>query len=152
MFMTNSIFLDSFILIEYAKNKKVKLLDTIMEDNSSSCYINETVVSEFYFQFLKLSISKAPATLHSSNSIRSVLDNNKNYLFINLFEFIPNNRSIIEKVPYFMSKYNLLPNDAIILATCKLHNITKIASHNSDFIFPCEAEGIELLREDYQVD
>ena len=55
-------------------------------------------------------------------------------------------------VSKLMSKYNLLPNDAVILATCKLNNITKIASHDSDFIIPCEAEGIELLREDYQVD
>jgi predicted nucleic acid-binding protein len=47
-----------------------------------------------------------------------------------------------------MSKYNLLPNDAIILATCKIHNITKLASHDSDFILPCKAEGIELLREE----
>jgi predicted nucleic acid-binding protein len=47
-----------------------------------------------------------------------------------------------------MVKYNLLPNDAIILATCKLHAITKLASHDRDFIIPCKAEGIELLRED----
>ena len=46
-----------------------------------------------------------------------------------------------------MAKYNLLTNDAIILATCKIHNITKLASHDSDFVNPCEGEGIELLRE-----
>ncbi len=97
--MNNRIFLDSSILIEYAKNKRVKLLDTLFDDNSSSCYINETVVSEFYFQFLKLCTNKAPATLHSSNSIKSVLENNKNHLFINLFEFLPGDRSIIERVP-----------------------------------------------------
>ncbi len=146
--MNNRIFLDSSILIEYAKNKRVKLLDTLFDDNSSSCYINETVVSEFYFQFLKLCTNKAPATLHSSNSIKSVLENNKNHLFINLFEFLPGDRSIIERVPQLMSKYNLLPNDAIILAACKIHNITKLASHDSDFVLPCQAEGIELLREE----
>ena len=51
-------------------------------------------------------------------------------------------------VPAFMITYNLLPNDAIILATCKIHGITQLASHDSDFILPCAAEGIELLRED----
>lgn len=90
--MTNSVLLDSSILIEYAKNKKVKLLDSLIKDNSSSCYINETIVSEFYFHFLKLSTNKAPATLKSSGSIESVLENNKNYLFINLFEFLQSNR------------------------------------------------------------
>jgi len=43
-----------------------------------------------------------------------------------------------------MSKYNLLQNDAIILATSKLHQ-TKLASHESDFIIPCKNENIELL-------
>ena len=51
-------------------------------------------------------------------------------------------------VSMFMANYNLLPNDAIILATCKLHGITQLASHDSDFIIPCQAEGIELLREE----
>ena len=50
-------------------------------------------------------------------------------------------------VPAFMITYNLLP-DAIILATCKIHGITQLASHDSDFILPCAAEGIDLLRED----
>jgi predicted nucleic acid-binding protein len=46
-----------------------------------------------------------------------------------------------------MSKYNLLPNDAIILATCKIHGITELASHDADFTIPCGEEGIELLIE-----
>ncbi len=146
--MTSSVLLDSSILIEYAKNKKVKLLDSLINDNSFSCYINETIVSEFYFQFLKLSTNKAPATLESSGLINLVLENNKNYLFINLFEFLLSDRSIIKRVPELMKRYNLLPNDAIILATCKIHNITKLASHDTDFIIPCKAEGIELLREE----
>jgi predicted nucleic acid-binding protein len=55
---------------------------------------------------------------------------------------------IIELVPILMSKYNLLPNDAIILATCKIHNITQLASHDKDFKTACDIEGITLLTED----
>lgn len=76
------------------------------------------------------------------------MENNKNYLLINVFEFLPGDRRLINEAPILMAKYNLLPNDAIILATCKLHNITKLALHDTDFIFPCQAEGIELLREE----
>ncbi len=54
---------------------------------------------------------------------------------------------IVEEAPELMSKYNLLPNDAIILATCKLYG-TKLASHDSDFIIPCREENIELIRDD----
>jgi predicted nucleic acid-binding protein len=55
------------------------------------------------------------------------------------------NRFLLE-APALMSKYNLLPNDAIILAACKFHKIG-LASHDSDFIIPCESENIELLRD-----
>jgi predicted nucleic acid-binding protein len=47
-----------------------------------------------------------------------------------------------------MAKYNLLSNDAIILATCKLHNIPNLASHDSDFEEACKGEGITLLKEE----
>ena len=32
-----------------------------------------------------------------------------------------------------MEKYKLLPNDALIVATCKHHGINKIATFDSDF-------------------
>lgn len=135
-------------LVEYVKNTEVKLLDSILANQSLSVYVNETIISEFYFHFLKISTGKAPATLQSLGRIGEVIESDKNYLLINVFEFLPNNRILINEVPFLMLKYNLLPNDAIILATCKIHNITKLASHDSDFILPCAAEGIEPLREE----
>lgn len=146
--MINRMLIDSSILVEYVKNIKVKLLDSLLSNPSFSCHINETIISEFYFHFLKLSTGKAPATLQSSGKINEVMESNKNYLLINVFEFLSNDRKLIAEVPILMQKYNLLPNDAIILATCKMHNITKLASHDTDFMIPCKAEGIELLREE----
>jgi predicted nucleic acid-binding protein len=64
------------------------------------------------------------------------------------FIFIEANSSITSVAPLLMSKYNLLSNDAIILATCKIHNITQLASHDKDFKTACESEGITLLTED----
>lgn len=45
----------------------------------------------------------------------------------------------------FMRMYNLLPNDALILATCKLQNISLFASLDSDFTIPCSSENIKLI-------
>ena len=147
--MINSrILLDTSILIEYIKNDKVKLLDSLMDDPTVSCYITETIISEFYFHFSKVSTGRAPATLKSLAKIKEVFETNNNYFLINVFEFLATDRTLINQVPIYMKKYNLLPNDAIILATCKLHGITQLASHDSDFIIPCQAEGIELLREE----
>jgi predicted nucleic acid-binding protein len=45
----------------------------------------------------------------------------------------------------FMKIYNLLPNDALILATCKLENIAILASYDTDFTKACLNEGIKLI-------
>lgn len=45
-----------------------------------------------------------------------------------------------------MGKYNLLPNDALILATCKLNGIERIASYDNDFVAACTGERIQLIR------
>ena len=63
------------------------------------------------------------------------------------FQFIEAGESALLLVPFYIAQYNLLPNDAIILATCKINNITKLASHDTDFIIPCQQEGIQLLIE-----
>ena len=40
---------------------------------------------------------------------------------------------VVEIASSLASKYNLLPNDALIAATCKHHSITKIATFDPDF-------------------
>jgi len=41
----------------------------------------------------------------------------------------------------------LLPNDALILATYKLHGITYLASYDNDFKVACAAGGIKLIQQ-----
>lgn len=41
-----------------------------------------------------------------------------------------------------METYGLLPNDAIILATCKFYGVKYLISFDSDFANACESEGI----------
>jgi uncharacterized protein len=45
----------------------------------------------------------------------------------------------------FMKKHNLLPNDAIILASCKVQDVKLLASYDSDFTKACLSEGIKLI-------
>ncbi len=44
-----------------------------------------------------------------------------------------------------MKKYNLLPNDAIILASCRENKIKVLASYDSDFKTVCKNENIVLI-------
>ena len=147
-FTINDVFIDSSILIECNKGNKVKLFVTLMANDIYRCYISETVVSEFLFHFLAHNGNKSPQSIHSSRKIAEVFSESKQFKLINTCSFLPTDKQIFTMVPMYMAKYNLLPNDAIILATCKLHGITQLASHDSDFIIPCQAEGIELLREE----
>jgi len=43
------------------------------------------------------------------------------------------NKDIFEITKEIISKYRLLPNDALIAATCKYYGIKKIATFDEDF-------------------
>ncbi len=126
-FTINDCFLDSSILIEFNKGSKIHLFNKLQSDPNITCYVNEAVVSEFLFYYLANNGSIAPQTLKSRNEIKDVFANYQQYQLIKLCRFISNDDRLFTTVPQLMSQYNLLPNDAIILATCKIHNITKLA-------------------------
>lgn len=145
--MTNKIFLDSSVLIEYLKGNQTNFYELLISNLSNTFFINDIVVSEYLYYILGFSTGVSPRTLQQKGKIKSTIESESKIInTINNFNFISANEKILVDAPRLMSKYNLLPNDAIILATCKLHQ-TKLASHDSDFIIPCENENIELLRD-----
>lgn len=148
MFTTNDFFIDSSVLIEFNKGNKLKLFSELLANDVFRCFVNETVLSEFLFHFLASNGNKSPQTLHESRQISNIFANSNQYKPIKTCHFIENDNRLYSIVPDLMAKYNLLPNDAIILATCKLHGITNLVSHDADFKEPCKAEGIELLKEE----
>ena len=145
--MSNRILIDSSLLIEYIKGNKILLLTNLLSDDENECYINETVVSEYLFHLLKITSNISPKSVQSSNKIRETLEKSGAYDLLQRFSFVITKENLVFLVPQYMKQYNLLPNDAIMLATCKMHNITKLASHDTDFIMPYQEEGIELLIE-----
>ena len=145
--MTSDVFIDSSILVEFIKGSKTQLLNSLIIQQQFVAYINETVVSEFLLYFLAVNGNAAPRTIKSAEKVAEIFEGYSNYTLIKHFAFLSNDENLFTLVPSFMAKYNLLPNDAIILATCKIHGITHLASHDADFILPCRQEGIELLTE-----
>ena len=148
MFMTNRIFVDSSVLIEPLQNRKVKFYKSLVLNHTFTCCINAIVVSEYLYKYIGLQNLGSPRTVQENNKISEAL---KPYLItrtLEEFQLLEINNEIINNVPEIMSRYNLLPNDAIILATCKIHNITQLASHDKDFAEACRAEGVKLLTEE----
>ncbi|MEP7142413.1 MAG: type II toxin-antitoxin system VapC family toxin [Ferruginibacter sp.] len=145
-FTINKVFVDSSLLIEAEKGNFTDFLHDLYFNSSILLCINDIVVSEFLFYFIGLQTGKAPLTIKEKNGISKIIEIYNEDEVLKNFECIPSTKEIISVVPDFMRKYNLLPNDAIILATCKINNISFLASHDSDFMLPCKEEGITLLK------
>lgn len=136
MFTINDFFIDSSVLIEYNKGNKLRIFSELLANDIFRCLVNETVLSEFLFHFLAYNGNKSPQTLHETKQIASVFATSSQYKLIKTCHFIENDKRLYSVVPGLMAKYNLLPNDAIILAICKLHGIPNPVSHDSDFEVP----------------
>jgi predicted nucleic acid-binding protein len=148
MFTTNKIFVDSSIFVEAIKGNKTDFYNNLISTVGNEYFINEVVLSEYLFYALAVYGGSSPQTLKERGVIPILINTDFRKPVLKYFSLLNNDVSFFTNVPDLMVKYNLLPNDAIILATCKLHAITKLASHDTDFIIPCKAEGIDLLRED----
>lgn len=144
--MTSRIILDSSILVEYTKRNKTELLDYLLQTRPGQLYINSTVLSEYTYHWLGNNGQKSPRTLQQTGMIGSLIEGNNQDEFLNLFTVLPSSNAIIPLYLRLMQQYNLLPNDALILAAAKLHDIPALASYDSDFEVACTGEGLRLVR------
>ena len=132
-------FIDSNIVIESLKKNYNEeafgileiLLSSISKSLGISCYINSIVESEVAFQI----IFKGKSEMNEEK-VKEIL------LAFKSLEIGENIRSLLWE---YIEKYNLRPNDAIILATCKHYNIPYLISLDNDFKEPCKEEGITLI-------
>lgn len=145
--MINKIFVDSSVLIEPLQNRKVEFYKNLVLNHLDACCINSIVVSEYLYKYIGLQNLGSPRQVQADKKIAKALQPYFISRILEEFTFIEVNNSISFIAPLLMSKYNLLPNDAIILATCKIHNVTQLASHDKDFKEACNSEGITLLTE-----
>ncbi|MBE8540167.1 PIN domain-containing protein [Geoglobus acetivorans] len=67
------------------------------------------------------------------------------FMLFEIFEELEINREIRNLAYRFVKKYGLLPNDALILATCRFYGIKYLISFDSDFERACKKEGIVLI-------
>lgn len=147
MSMTSRIVLNSSILVEYFKQNKIELLDFLLKAGSVELCINSTVLSEGAYHWLARKGDKAPRSLQQAEQIPKILRDNNPSDFLSQFTVLPSDNRIVSIYLNLMQRYNLLLNDALIIATAKLHGIPAIASHDPDFLPACQGESIQLVRE-----
>jgi predicted nucleic acid-binding protein len=144
--MSNKIFIDSSVLVEYRKGNHLPLLNALLADTASMLYISQAVVSEYLFHHLAMVGGKSPLAIKESRQVPEILVLRDPTPFLELFTWLPDEAAFLRPAVQFMATYNLLPNDALILAACKHHGIPAIASFDPDFAAPCQGEGIQLLQ------
>lgn len=139
-----NIFLDSGLLIEYEKQAQTELLEALLE-SEHQIFINPIVFSEYLYQLLGILGGRSPMSICESGKISETLSLHDTKTFISGFQILPIPDDALSLAVDFMKKHNLLPNDAIILASCKIQNVLVLASYDSDFFNACAAEGIRLV-------
>ena len=121
-------FLDSSVLIEYIRGKKTEFLEYLISKPGIELYINPIVCSEFIFHYLSLMSGRSPLTLKNSRKIKEILKKKKPIELIKQFGLLDINMEIVEIGYRMMEKYNLLPNDGFVLATCCFYKIDSLSS------------------------
>lgn len=67
-------------------------------------------------------------------------------LFLEQFQYLTDTPNLIPLSISLMKKYNLLPNDALIISVCKFYEIKFLASLDTDFHIVCSQENIHLIK------
>ncbi len=141
------VFLDSNIFIEHFKgNRKAgSLLGRVIGEE---LYINEVVYSEVAHIFIRTFSEKPYPDLKKNRELVSASGKKfveLIYPTLKLANFLEINREVVNISNFFIQKYGLLPDDALILATCKHYELDALASLDTDYEEACGGENITLI-------
>ena len=141
-----TLFIDSSLPVEHIKGTKGNddLLAYIMSFDFE-LVINSVVFSEVMFKFLTIHGEKSGLALKKGQAIGEILEGHDARKILKYFRFDNANDDPQDEALRLMQIYNLLPNDALILAHCINSKIPFVASYDSDFVIPCREEGITLI-------
>lgn len=140
------IFVDTSVLVEYMKGNNTEFYEKLLLSKHNGLYVNQVVYSEFVFYFIAFQTKKSPLSAKMANEVSVSFENLNPIDLLPSFIHLGHNVEIAEKATKYMQSYNLLPNDALILATCNYHNIDHIATFDTDFVVPCNNLGIKVIR------
>ncbi len=133
----NSVLLTANVIIRYFTGDEIakKFLEPVIYGGLNA-YINNIVFSEVIFIVIKLlSRKKAYELKESPETVKSILKTMDYQLqFVKeYFTELEVNDEIKEQAIKITRDYGLLPNDSLIVATCKHYSINTILTFDKDF-------------------
>lgn len=150
------IFIDANIFIRFFLGKMRLDLFEDMVEGKIQAHTSILVLEETNFKLLYLKTYEELGKVNQGMIKKNLRDNPKTYT--DIFEYLnfllelaeggvlriisPNN-NIMKHALELQKKYSLLPNDALISATCKFYGIKKIATFDKDF---SKVDFLEVFR------
>ena len=128
----NGVFIDSSVFLDFLEGKeKAK---TLLEEYSGleGC-INDIVFSEVLFVYIKAETGKKSYELKKQPELVKSIELNDIVELLGRYRALDVGEAVKSGAEGLIKKYGLLPNDALIAATCKHYGIRKIATFDSDF-------------------
>ena len=134
---------DSNVIIDHLEGE----LDLSELRSKYTLCSNAIVFSEVFLVYLKAITGKKSYELKKSPKLIVGRKDELEELFMlfEIFEELEINREVRNLAYEFVKKYGLLPNDALILATCKFYGIKYLISFDGDFEKACKGEKIVLV-------
>ena len=111
----------------------VDILSVIELNTANDYYYNLIVYSEVKFKILFKLKNRDSDKVEVFSYLKEI------FKFLN---FLSSDEITMEISDYLIKKYNLKPNDALILATCKRYGIKYLLSLDGDFKIPCMNEEL----------
>ncbi len=134
----NSAFIDTNVIIKYFAGfeEARKLLNPVLRGDLEG-YINVIVYSEVVFILLRLLTGKNAYRLREDPSLVSRVAREKLTDYIEFLESYFHELEVTNEVKRIafevMRDYGLLPNDALIAATCRYYGIKTVITFDEDF-------------------
>lgn len=145
MVSSMKVFVDSSVLIEFVKgNEQAREILNRLLELGAEVYINDIVFSEFIFHYISLKSGLSPLTMKGKKEVGKYINERDPREFVDQFRVLDVNESVVSMAYDLIRKYSMLPNDAIILATCKFHEIDLLASLDRDFEEACRLERLKF--------
>lgn len=130
----NGVFVDSNVILRHlGGDVRAKRIVDLVESGEFKGYVNQVVVSEVLYVYVKLVTGMKSYELKKKPEVVKQVDLKHVFKLLSLFEELPSSFEITRIAEEMIRGYGFLPNDAIIVATCKYYGIGKIATFDDDF-------------------
>ena len=128
------VFIDSNVIIDLLRGKdKVLNFFELIDSEEIVGFTNKIVFLETIHVYLILKTGKGPKELRKNRGVIKEVSLSPILEVFEIMEILPIDSISNEEISRVVNIYGLLPNDALIAATCKHYGIKKIATFDEDF-------------------